>query len=259
MFSMIYTMTLGYNLPSEIAEKLYLLRQQNKGDYQHFVIDLSFPLRYGSDVPKDIEDAKTQNIIDLLRYSEYYECKYLSIPNVGVSQNWSRVYEELKVGANDVLIGIEPDEKPLNKGYVQAMADVLLSDRKIALVSLLMKEQEQYLKDNPQSFTEENIAGHRCYVVHGTMSMAMIGFSGRFLNEIGGIPVPDGTSIYGNIESASYNEIKEHGYEWCFLADYYVEHQENVPLYREYKTAVTSGAYAGNKQIDLEAWLKTKQ
>jgi len=127
------------------------------------------------------------------------------------------------------------------------------------LVSLLLRGQEKWLAENPYAYSRKIISGNKCCIVNGIAGMAMIGYSGKFLNEIGGIPVPNDWAIYGYIESASYNRIKEKGYEWCYLEDYTVEHQENVPLLRSWKTDITSGEYAGKKQISFEKWLNIKK
>lgn len=256
---MIKSHTLAFNLPSEVeiaTSLLYKLNEQTR--FLHTVIDLGFPLEYGGDIPSDIEAAKRGNTALLIQTAHSHGYDFYRMENKGVSQNWSEVYRLLQVTDEDVLIGVEPDETPLNKGWVQAMADVLM-EGSIGLVSLLMPEQEDWLKSNPNVYTEKQIAGHRCYVIHGTMSMALIGFSGKFLNKMGGIPVPDGTTIYGNIESASYAKLKEHGFEWCFLADYKVKHKEDTPIYRRYKTDITYGQYSGSKQIHFIDWLKLQK
>lgn len=252
-------MTLGFNLPSEIEIAINLLYEKNKStSFDHTIIDLGFPLKYGADIPDDIEATKEENSLELMSIAKKYGSAYVKIKNIGVSQNWSFASKLLCVGKDDVIIGCEPDETPLTDDWVSAMSDVL-SEKNVAMCSLLMKDQEVWLKDRPDVYKEKIIAGHRCIEVNGAIAMALIGFSGAFLEKASEVPVPSGSSIYGSIEAASCSKISALGYSWCFLADYYVKHNENVPLYRKYKTDITSGNYSGVKQIHFEQWLQLKK
>lgn len=230
----------------------------NNTHFRHLIVDLGFPLRYGDDIPDDIDDVKCENSEELQRIAKEFGSEYVKIQNVGVSQNWSMVSRILSVGADDVLIGCEPDEIPQESGWVLAMSEVL-EDSRIGLTSLLSEGQDIWLAQDMDNHVDEKINGHNCSVIHGVLAMGVIGFSGSCLRKITEVPVPSGMSIYGGIEHASYYPLKELGYSWCFLKDFHIKHIEPSGLYRSWKTDIISGNYSGVKQIHFEQWLQLKR
>lgn len=248
--------TLGFNLSSEIKETTRLLYEQNKQiDFIHVIVDLGFPLLNKDEIPEDIEKVKLLNTRENLNTADLYDSRFIAIKNTGVSQNWEMVRKQFNVSDNDILICADPDERPQTNEWIKAIKDVITEDNRIAWCSLLMKDQEPFLKNLNIPIVE--IAGQRVYLMDKTISWAQGGFSGKFLNEIGGVPVPTGAPIYGWIETACCEKINQIGYKWAILVDYYVEHTECSPIYREWKTHITSNVKDG--QIDFEIWLKQKK
>lgn len=250
---MIKTMTLGYNTVEKIIEQ----SKKSAIGSEHYVLDIGFPIRGDFN---GVYDNKNWNSNDILYHCYSNGWNYLKpARNRGVSQNWDFAFREMEVGLDDVIIGIEPDEVALNDGWVQAMADVIGADRKMALCSLNTDGHQQMINEGGLAGHRETIGGVSVFVVDGLSNWAMIGFNGTFLHRMGGIPTPKGANIYGHIESACYPYIKEAGYRWCILLDYFCEHIESEPLYREWKTSVTSGKYANKEQIQFDDWLKKEK
>lgn len=253
---MIFVHTLSFNLTSETEEATRLLYELNPDkNFRHVIVDLGFPLEYGADIPEDIAEAKKRNSNKLKDICAHYGSEYFKALNVGVSQNWNQVMNHVGITKNDVLICCDPDERPKTKGWVQAIADVL-TNKKMAACALVMPDQKEWLVKHPTSATLMTIKGHDVFAINGTLSMAQVGFSGKFLIENGGVPVPEGHAIYGYIESAFSKALRNTGMGWCILSDYYVEHTECSTLYRAWKTDITSGKYTGNAQVDFEDWLR---
>lgn len=247
--------TLAFNLPEEVKTATGLLYAQNKTGFEHIIVDLGFPIETPDIIPADIEKAKANNSLALQKIASDYGSKYVKAPNVGVSQNWEWVRQQVNLPSNSVIICADPDERPKHDNWVSAVSNVLTAPgHKLAWCSLIMEEQAKVIDKYPH--TVHFIAGYRVYVMDCIISWAQGGFNGKFLNEIGGIPAPEKAPIYGWIEDACYAQMKRLGWKWGILADYYVEHTECSPLYRAWKTQITSHVEKG--QISFEQWLKSQ-
>lgn len=245
--------TLAYNLSTEVRDAVRIVHEQNNNTrFEHLIVDLGFPIVKGNEIPQDIEKAKLANSHENIITAQTYNCKFISIRNQGVSQNWEKARQHMRIGDTDVLICADPDERTKNNGWLQAISDVIQYGDKIAWCSLMMEEHLPYCKN----FNKVLIHGHSVYILEGSLNWAQGGFNGKFLNKIGGVPVPEGAPIYGWIESACHHKMRELGYKVAILADYFVEHTECSPLYREWKTDITTNVKNG--QIDFEEWLLKK-
>lgn len=250
--SKIVVHTLAYNLTSEVETATHLLYDQNKGEsFTHVIVDLGFPIIKGDEVPRNIQLAKIENTRQNLNTAIKYNSNFLAIKNKGVSQNWESVRNQMNIKDDEILICADPDERPMTNGWIKAIKDVINNGQKIAWCSLMMKEHLPFLKNHSKT----NIAGHDIYLMNTVFNWAQGGFSGKFLNAIGGVPVPKAAPIYGWIEHACCDKMFPIGYKWAILADYYVEHTECSPLYRKWKTHITTHVKAG--QVSFEEWLKT--
>jgi len=226
--------SLCYNTTDAVREAIKNLYGRNKRkDFQHFIVDLEFPLLKGNEIPENIELAKRINTVNLKDIAHDYGSVYLKLPNIGVQQNHSQFYNYIKPDDSDVLIALDVDEDVITNGWVKAMAECLRSG-KIGLVSLLQTDIEQYIQKEFYTIKEHN--SYRMWVMKAMTNMALIGMSGEFLNKINlTLPFPESAKIYGYIESLVHL-LAEHGFDWAILPDYQVEHnaQPNT-LYREWK------------------------
>ena len=217
-----YCHTLAYNLTTEVEKATELLWDLNE-DYEHFIVDLGFPLNV-DEIPNNIELAKQVNSIELKRIANEYGSKYLKLNNIGVSQNWSMVYSYIKPDDSDILCCADPDEHPKNENWIRAIGNVIRANPEYAWVSLTMPEHFPIL--NKTNTIEKIVGGERVWEIIGNINWAQGGFSCKFLNEVGGIPFLDSHPIYGHIETASLYMMNELGYKWCMLPDYVVEHTD---------------------------------
>src|ERR1017187_9217846 len=246
--------TLSFNLPEMIKEATANLYVQNKDiEFEHLIVDLGIPLEFGSDIPEDIELTKKVNSALLQDTAKRHGSRFVKAPNVGVSQNWNWVKDYVKLQDDDILLCCEPDERPREDGWVKACATVLQS-RNIAWCSLMMDGQPY---DTLATAELKTIGGYKAYVTPTGYNWGMGGFSVAFLNDIGGVPIPDGAPRYGWIEHGVYAKMQGTGWKIAVLKDYYHDHIESSALYREYKTDITSNVKQG--QPDFTEWLKAKK
>lgn len=257
-----YIHTLCWNLPTEVNKAVELLYElNNPNDFVHIIVDLGFPLTEDK-VPSNIEHAKNANTKILKSIAKKYNSQYIKFENVGVSQNWSMVYDYFKMDDTDILCCADPDEHPKNKNWIKAIRNVINGNPDYAWVSLIMPEHFNIL--NKTNTIEQIINGERTWEIIGNTNWAQGGFSGKFLNQIGGVPFLNSHPIYGNIETASLYLMKELDYKWCMLPDYIVDHTDyekgsngSSMILREWKNFII---YNIDKygQVTLEQYLQLK-
>lgn len=259
---MIYVVTLTFNLVSEVQKACERLYEQNEGTkFTHLICDLSFPLLTGNEIPEDLEEAKKSNSEALRFLAARFGAKYVKMPNIGVSQNWSQVIEYLKPTNEDYLVSCEPDEVQNENGWVQAMVNALKGG--LAYCAPMLVEHKELLANNPNS-TLTTIGGEEVYVIQGNINYGQISFSGEFLNLIGGIPAPSTMPIYGGIESVLHAMVNRFDRQWGLLKNYtttHTDYEKGTPntskLLREWKNWCVFKS--GGKQIQFDEWLIKKQ
>lgn len=255
-----YCFTLGYNLVTEIAKTTKLLYDLNDRDtFTHLIVDLGFPLERGDEIPEDITGSKLRNSEALKALAAEYGSDYVKMQNIGVSQNWTQVYKHLKPEKDDILIGTDPDEHPMKKGWVKAMGDVMRTGN-YALCSLMMTDHIPLMGNIP--YREKFVAGHRVYIApNGTLNWALIGIMGSFLDLMGEVPYPKEAPIYGWIEGSMYPYMERYRQTWCILADHLVKHTDfsngdagSSPLLRAWKNQLVYEVKTKG-QVSFDQWL----
>jgi hypothetical protein len=231
-----HAFTLAYNYSDIVEDAVSLMRTQNKGEYNHTIIDPGFPL----------------NTDDLSVIATKYNSEYRQIDNIGVSQNWNQVIDIIKPNDNDTLIGVEPDERPLDNDWINAMNKVLSIDN-MAMCALMIDDHIQYADSWEAELKSKE--GIEYYEMHGVVNIALIGLSGKFVNHIKEIPIPEQASRYGYIEWALWEKIQELGYNWAILKDYRVHHLFGDGLYREWKEY----CFSTKDQLSFDEWMEIKK
>lgn len=254
---MIYVFTLGYNLVSEIAKTTKLLYEQNdRKDFHHIIVDLGFPMVEAGKIPDDFGVAKFNNTIALMQLSQMYGSEYLALPNIGVSQNWTAVCRHINPQDDDILIGADPDERPMNEGWMKAMSDVLLSGNN-GMVTLMCPGQPEVARKVSQSV---KIQGHEVlFPKTRNYCWALIGITGKFFRALGEMPYPTGALRYGWIETVLYPKFHQLGFSWCALPEYLVNHTvwDGPSLLQDWKYYITSNLKGG--QLSFEDYLTMKK
>lgn len=258
--------TLGYNIPDLIEEATVSLRELNPGDhYTHVIADLGYPLRHGRENWDKIPPAeflfrdKEQNLLYNSITANKHNSDLVKFNNHGVSGNWTMIANLYGVGAGDVLIGADPDERPMDKDWVKAMAEVMKGDPNIAIVSLALPELlalEGFFEN--YFIGERMINGHRVWYGKHACQWALIGISGNFISKAGGVPHPQIAPLYGWIETACLQVMEHLKMDWIMLPDYRVQHIASSPLAQEWKNFIVTEDAMNAGQVDFETWLKTK-
>lgn len=201
------------------------------------VVDCGFPL--------PSKDENTDKLIRFCRQNKRFT--YVQIPwNEGVAQNWTWVQGLLRVTRGDVLIGMDPDARPQQEGWVRAMADVLLNEPTAAYVGL---NRPGFDELQTPARVERQMSGHTVYAYDGLISWSVGGFSGEFLEATGGLD--QWNERYGYIEHWAYQRMLSMGKTFYMLKDYYDHHLPSTPRYTEWKKASAEGRTA----LRFEEWL----
>jgi len=252
--------TLAYNLPSQVELAVTDLFEKNdKKDFTHIIVDLGYPLQLGDQIPEDIERAKRENSVFLMDLCEKNRSIYFKAENIGVSQNWTQVAHELKVGAGDTMICCDPDERVHSMGWVKALGDVMrASDDRYGWISLAMPEHLNILQPFPDKYREKIFADHRVWEIQGSLNWAQGAMSGKLIEQLGEIPFLKEYPKYGHIETATMQRMKPLGYSWSMLPDFTVSHTDEVPLYRAWKDQIIF-RIKEHGQLDFEQWLQMRK
>lgn len=250
--------SLAYNLISEVEQSVRMLYEQNdRRDFEHYIIDLGFPIVTGADIPSNFELARFQNSQELKRIAGQYKSYLCEMVNIGVSQNHENFYRFIKPDDSDVLITLDPDEIANEGGWVKALTEVLRADHSIGYAAPLLVDAIPLLANNPLA-VEAQVGGHNVYMMNGAMNYSQIAYSGHFLNKMGGVPYPSNMTVYGGLEEMIRGQLDKFGLRWCQLRDYTTVHT-NVPvLYRAWKDDCIFGNFKG-QQIQFDEWLVLKK
>lgn len=220
--------TLCFNTPEMVEGALQC---HYHGEYERYLIDCGFP---------GVDSEVWKNL------AWKYRCIYLKIDNGGVSENWNTVARILNVSDHDVLIGLDPDERPKQTGWIEAIASVMKADPTIGYITTNKIGYEP--EGNINDYVDLNIAGVAVREYNSLVAWILGGFSGRCLNAIRGLAQEN--KYYGYLEHETLRRMKNHGFRWLMLRDYYAEHLASGEKLMEWKNLNRDR----NMQMSFEEW-----
>lgn len=251
--------TLGYNIAELVEEATESLYQLNpEGGFRHVIADLGYPLGTTREHwDKYSPDAVWENARMLVDIAQHNGSDLIRLPNVGVSQNWTSVAAIYGIGEGDLLIGADPDERPITEGWVNAMATVVKHDPNIAIVALTLPELLA-LPNFYETYFEGEVVydGVRVWYGKYVCQWALIGISGTFIQKVGGVPYPQAAPIYGWIEGACQPAMESLGMRWVMLPDYHSGHIASSPLAQAWKNYIVTEEAMNAGQPTFEQWLQ---
>ena len=127
----------------------------------------------------------------------------------------------------DLLIGYDPDSKPLNRGWDKTLVEVMVAEPKLAYLSLnnppiepnleSIQGKKPYLRGE-----EKKIAGHRVFIVSAdTNDMINVScWRVSWLKAIGGTPAGPNTPYYGFNEGPLKAAVNHTGMQNGYLLDF---------------------------------------
>ena len=250
--------TLAYNLTTEVERAVKSLYDFNDRTFDHYIVDLGFPLLKGDEVPDDINEAKELNSDALLEICAKYKSIYIKQPNIGVSQNTGGIYRTIKPSDDDVLISCEPDEIQNEPNWVLALQRVLSADKTMGYCAPILTDAIPVLRNN-RHIQKIVVDGINLYdMKDANINYGQIAYSCRFLNRMGGVPFLETMKIYGGLENALQLHLKQYKMRWGILTDFTTKHTNNGKLYREWKDYIIIRNH-DKEQITFEEFLELKK
>lgn len=204
-------MMLGFAPP----ELIYYAMGKVKSDLPKTLFDVGYPL-----------DGQAEKLKELcLKFGWQYQ----PLENLGTAGNWN--YAWRFIGRPDILIGVEPDERPTDTTWIDKTVMIMSSERAKKLAYLGMgqahfgKMYEHLLK--PKFVIEQ------CVLKRYTepVGWAMGSFSGAFLEKVG----VKGGAHYGNVEGMTGAAIEANGFEWALFDEINSVHMEDDAKYTRWK------------------------
>lgn len=240
----IYTLTLGF-CPWRVLDAGmddYYSTAAIKPD-RHYFLDQHYPM------------GREDNLVNFKRICDRHGIAYIdSGHDRGMCEGWNMMMDIIPFESGDVLIGYDPDAKPLSKGWDKAMIDVLKAASIFDIVA------------TSQSFTNEHI--YPVGVIQGTFSnvakqnifrvnlpsLDMMTVTAARWELLKDRKLVSGMAYWGGTESTVRDWMIERGTTYCYLLDHQ-ENNGNAHLgdieYRHYKDALIKGY-----QESFEEYLK---
>jgi len=195
----VVVMTLAYNRASFVAEALERLEP----GIEHVLVDVGYPI-----------PSRTQNSQDLIELALKRGSTYIRTPNRSVSKNWTFVHKLLGLKRGDILIGLDPDSRPREPGWVDTIVKVFDGDPSVAMVTLggawLMLPQHVN-----KPFSTEIVNGVEARFYHELIQWPLMSFECGFIEDCGGLG--EWNAVYGYSEHWAEQRMGPLGRRWCVL------------------------------------------
>ncbi|MBP7210947.1 MAG: hypothetical protein KBA02_07125 [Paludibacteraceae bacterium] len=174
----------------------------------------------------------------------------------GLHNGFNHLVSVIDPKDEDVLLGIDPDDIVLTRGWDKAIVDVVSSQNSVTMACL---DNYFALNHSPGCvFEDAVIAGYRVKIpTNRPTMMNASGFTARWFKQMGGFNEP--TTHYGHVESHIWQQLIKHFKRYAILLDYKLENRpgqlpEQNPLYTQYKQAQASF----QSRESFEEWLIKK-
>lgn len=238
---MIATISLCYNQPDVIYNSVRRYYETTTQPTRHILFDAQWPL----------ERTKMDNVLKTLHAD--YGCEIHNIgQNMGLARNFNHCLSLIDLDSTELVVAYDPDSWPMERGWDQAMLDVIRSRANAAWISLWHPHAQRELLGENRGAAEGNLVWATSAVMN-----SVSGFRPSWLKACGGLY--EINPFYGGVESNTWDRLAEHGMRWVFLRDYTEVFWPKPELlnseYRDYKFQTTHG---GKKQVEFSEWLRAK-
>lgn len=172
------------------------------------------------------------------------------LKNRGVAGNWNWIISELGLGTGDVLYGADPDGRPQETGWAEAMLDVFNNAPECYTVQF---NRPEIYANKALGAREKEINGRWVLDYPQLISWSLGAFSIEWLNKIGGFT--QDSAQYGYCEHSISRHAALLAGRFYMLRDFYDHHLASPsPLYQEWKLASAQK----KTESDFGSWVKQK-
>lgn len=174
---------------------------------------------------------------------------YQKMENLGTGANWNEAWRMLD--RPDILVGVEPDERPNNKSWIARAVTCLLEDKRLGYVGMGQSHYKTMYDINPNFFLERFKVGKEILKTYKVgIGWAMGAVSKEFMQKVGMKSDP----YYGNLEHLTSEAMRAAGFQWGLFDDLFSIHIEGEPLYEKWKVACADR----KTTLPFEAWVTPK-
>lgn len=238
-----HAMCLAFNSIGYVSKAMELFEEQHKEAEiaSRTLVDCHYPLAPFPD-----------HSLDLVKLAALHGWNYVRPKeNRGCHGNWSWVVKELGLGDGDVLVGVDPDARPQQAGWVTAMMKVFDAAPEAYTVQLNRKGIYDLKSSHPFNeiqIGETEVLDYKCLI-----SWSVGGFDCGWVNRLGGMKAD--SVFYGYIEHAMQRNADPYGGKFYILRDFYDEHLPAADqLYQDWKLE----SACRRTEKSLADWLKEK-
>jgi hypothetical protein len=239
----VWLVCLAHNNPSIVMEAVRKYKEQNKEmnfDHEWIMVDCDYPLPHSG-----------QNHVDIASIAAAYDMTLLKpYKNRGVSGNWNWVVNEVGAKDEDIMIGIDPDGRVRESGWVSAIVEVFKHEPRAYYVACNQISHGGWT--NVTTTRHETTSGVGYLEFPHIVAWSLGGFKVGHIRKIGGLH--ERRPFYGFIEDETHKRMQSQGdYTFFKLENYFDFHLTRVdPLYMDWKKAMVEGL----TKLSLSDWIK---
>ena len=180
---MILVMTIAYARHGFVRQAIeYFQAHTDRSEYtRHVIVDPGYPI--------------PGNAHHIGQIAAKHDLEYLAIENLGCHQNWNYVLNHYNLGEGDILVGVCPDTRGENPGWVKASVDVLRADSDCFTVQLNRHEDYSKIQKDVRV-----VGGHEVIHFDQLVAWSCGSFNCGIIKSIGGF--------------GAYNEQYGYGEQW---------------------------------------------
>lgn len=170
--------------------------------------------------------------------------------HIGLNYALEQAHAAEPIEDSDLVVGYDPDENPLQAGWLEAMRDVFAAEPKCGWLSLTSKPARDYMLK--AGYQKLNLGGREVWRPHYALINHVCGWPMGAIRKVGAFTEPH--AFYGGIEVAMQPRYAEHGYFHAYLAEFEDSsfHHLIDPEYAKWKQAHVHGNFAGDFKTFLE-------
>lgn len=239
----VWLVCLAHNNPKYVMEAMTKYKDQNKEiayDHEYIMVDCHYPL----------PNPRT-NSVDIASIAEAFNMTHIKpYRNRGVSKNWQWVMGECGMKDDDIMVGLDPDGRVRESGWVNRVVDVFRHEPRAYFVGLNQYSHGGH--KNLSTVEYETTAGTKYLEFPRIVAWSLGGWHVGRIRLIGG--PQERRPFYGFIEDETHARMLAQGdYTFFKLKDYYDFHKFDVdPLYVDWKKAMVEE----RTRLPFNEWLK---
>ncbi len=211
---------------------------------QHLVLDQHYPLR-----PYAVGDALAEY------WGQGQVQTYDEGRNVGLHEGLNVLLSKIDLKDEDIVVGIDPDDGPRRKGWLEAMIRVFGAGSKAGWLSLVTPQIIEVLDERKAPVV--TLGGEHVRFVTEPLMNVVVGWRGSTLKAMGKMEEPH--NFYGGLESAMQPKCMAAGYAVGYMVDYFTDSHrhladEEYEIFKTRHVGFTQPVFPGS----FEDFLKEK-